>query len=231
MELKKSKKADISRHRMTFFLIGMCLSLSFVYGVINYKKYEKVESTVSEYVYTEEEMEVEQTVQENEPPPPPDAPPIIEIVEDDKKIDEKQPEVEEIETDDDDKIDGPIEIPDDNVEDEDMGILDFFAPVQSKAQFKDGVAAMYKFIGDNIVVPELALQEGQSGTVLVSFVVEKDGSLSQVQIDPRSRKVGFGCEEAALAVVKKMDGKWSPALQRDKPVRMRFSLPIKFQLN
>lgn len=231
MEVKKSEKADISRFRTVFFLLGMCASLSFVYGVINYKKYEKEDTSMEEYVYSEDELEVEQTVQESEPPPPPEAPPIIEIVEDDKKIEEKQPEVEEIETDDDDKIDGPIELPEEDIEEDDAGILGFFAPVQEKAQFKEGQLAMYKFIQDNIVVPELALQEGQTGTVVVSFVVEKNGSLTQIQVDPNRRKVGFGCEEAAIAIVKKMDGKWSPALQRDKPVRMRFQLPIKFQLN
>lgn len=228
MEVKKSAKADLSRHRTVFFLLGMCLSLSFVYGVINYKKYEKQNTSMDEYVYSEEEMEVEQTVQENEPPPPPEAPPVIEIVEDDKIIDKKQPEVETIETDDDEAFED-IPLPTDD-EPEIDGILEFYQ-VQEKAVYREGERAMYKFIEDNIVVPELALQEGQSGTVLISFVVEKDGRITQVQVDPRSRKVGFGCEEAAIAVVKKMDGKWKAALQRDKPVRMRFSLPIKFQLN
>jgi len=228
MQEKKSKEADVTRHRTLFFLIGMCLSLSFVYGVINYKQYEKDDSAMNEYVYSEEELEVEQTVQENEPPPPPEAPPIIEIVEDDKPIIEEQPEVEELNLDEDLKLDD-IPLPVDDVDDID-GILEFYQ-VQEKAVFKDGERAMYKFISDNIVVPELALQEGQSGTVLISFVVERNGSITQVQVDPRSRKVGFGCEESAMAVVRKMDGKWKAALQRDKPVRMRFSLPIKFQLN
>ena len=229
MELKKSKSADLTQYRTIFFLVGMCFSLSVVYGVINYQKFEKDDTVMEEYVYSEEEVEIEQTVQENEPPPPPEAPPVIEIVEDDEVIEDDQPEVEDIETDDDDRIDDPIPLPiDDEPEIEEP--LEFYQ-VQEKAQFRDGEAAMYKFINTNIVVPELALQEGQSGTVLVSFVVEKDGRITNVQIDPRSRRLGFGCEEAAIAVVRKMDGMWKAALQRDKPVRMRFSLPIKFVLN
>jgi periplasmic protein TonB len=229
MQEKKTKEADVTRHRTLFFLIGMCLSLSFVYGVINYEKYDMDDSGLDEYVYSEDELEVEQTVQENTPPPPPEAPPVIEIIEDDEIIPEDQPEVVILDLDENLKLDDIIPLPEDDLDDID-GILEFYQ-VQEKAVFKDGERAMYKFISNNIVVPELALQEGQSGTVLISFVVEKNGRITQVQIDPRSRKVGFGCEEAAMAVVRKMDGKWKAALQRDKPVRMRFSLPVKFQLN
>ncbi|MBI1306522.1 MAG: TonB family protein [Bacteroidetes bacterium] len=229
MELKKSLKADISRYRMVFFLLGMCLSLSFVYGVINYKKYEIVEEQLDAYVYSEDEFEVEQTQQEEKPPPPPEAPPVIEIVEDDVIIEDDQPEIEDIEIDDDTKIDDfiPLPVDDEPVIDEPLE----FYQVQEKAKFQGGDEAMIKFIQQNIVVPELAVNEGQSGTVLVSFVVEKNGQITNVKVDPRSRTVGFGCEEAAVDVVKKMSGMWSPALQRDKPVRMRFAIPVKFSLN
>jgi len=100
--------------------------------------------------------------------------------------------------------------------------------VQKKAVFKGGDKAMYQFIADSLVYPVKALENGVSGRVTVQFVVDTDGSISDVRI--RGRRLGSGCEEAAMDVVKKMSGQWTPAMQRDKPVRMRFILPIKFQL-
>lgn len=100
--------------------------------------------------------------------------------------------------------------------------------VQKMAQFKGGEDAMYRFISDNLQYPPEALENGISGRVVVSFVVEKDGSITNVKIQGK-RRVGFGCEEASMDVVKKMDKMWEPAIQRDKEARMRFRLPIRFQ--
>jgi protein TonB len=224
MEIKKTEKADISKHRMVMFLVGMIISLGVVYGTINYKQYEASNSDLEDYTYDEEEVEVEQTVQEEEPPPPPEAPPQLEIVEDDVEVKDDNPEVDDSETNDDDKI-KPIIVPTE-VEETDE-VFEIYQ-VQQKAEFKGGTKAMYKFISDNLEYPQVALAEGIEGKVTVQFVVGKNGDISKVQI-LGDRKVGFGCEEAAMAVVKKMAGMWNPALQRDKPVSMRFRLPIRFQ--
>ena len=75
MEIKKNPNVDITKLRGILMLVGMIVSLSSVYALINYKQYDKTASAMDEYVYEEEEVEVEQTVQEEEPPPPPEAPP------------------------------------------------------------------------------------------------------------------------------------------------------------
>ena len=68
------------------------------------------------------------------------------------------------------------------------------------------------------------------GKVNIQFVVMPDGSIKDVEI-LGSRKIGWGCEEAAIAVIKKMSGMWNPAKQRDKKVPVRFRMPIKFEIS
>jgi protein TonB len=229
MEIKKSEKADISKYRVILFLLGYCLTMTTVYGVINYKQYDPKDESDLSMNYEEEEIIVEQTVQEEPPKPKIEIPPVLEIVEDEIEIEEDQPELEDIETDDDDAIDDALDIPEDDEPEETNEVLEQFQ-VSEKAEFKGGAIARQRFIAENLEYPQSAIDEGIEGRVMVSFVVERDGSVSNVKI-LGSRRLGFGLEEAAIDVVKKMSGYWNPAKQREKPVRMRFRQPIKFQLN
>lgn len=85
---------------------------------------------------------------------------------------------------------------------------------------------MMNFIKNNLKYPQQARETGTQGKVFVSFVVEKDGSLTDVKV---LRDIGSGCGEEAVRVVKSMP-KWQPAKQRGKPVRMQFNLPVAFTL-
>lgn len=78
----------------------------------------------------------------------------------------------------------------------------------------------------NLKYPELAKEKGIEGRVFVSFIIEKDGSISNILV---KRAIGGGCEEAAVEMIKNMP-KWKPGKQRGKPVRFQFILPIKFEL-
>lgn len=101
-----------------------------------------------------------------------------------------------------------------------------FVVVEEQAEFPGGLDSMYAYIQKNLVYPEKAKAEGIEGRVFVSFIIEKDGSISNVKI---LRGIGGGCDEAAVEMVKNMP-KWKPAKQRGKPVRCQFNLPIKFEL-
>jgi len=79
---------------------------------------------------------------------------------------------------------------------------------------------------NNIKYPEVARTSGITGTVYVQFVVEKDGSISDVKV---VRGIGGGCDEEAVRVVKSMP-RWKPGKQRGQPVRVYFTLPIEFKL-
>ena len=226
MEIKKYKEVDVRNKRLLFFLIGMTFSLGFVYAMMEYKQYDKVEAGNLDMVYDENMVEVEQTQQKEEPPPPKEEPPqdpIIEVVEDDVKVEQKI----EINTEfDEDLSFGELDMDDnDEVVDE---VFQWYQ-VQEKASFPGGDLAMDAFIKDNMEIPDIAYEEAESGTVLVTFTVEKDGSLSNIHISSK-RKIGFGVEQAAIAVIKKMP-RWKPALQRDKPARMQFTKPIRLNFN
>lgn len=101
-----------------------------------------------------------------------------------------------------------------------------FVLVEEQAEFPGGMDSMYAYIVKNLKYPEAAEEKGIQGRVFVQFVIEKDGSISNVKI---LRGIGGGCEEAAVEMVKNMP-KWKPAKQRGKPVRCQFNLPIKFEL-
>lgn len=224
MEVKKNPEKDVARYRGIFLLVGLVITLSSVYGTINFRQYLIEDDSLTDYTYSEEEVEVEQTQQEQEEQPKPQQPPKIEIVEDDVEI-EEDIEIDETETDDDEAIED-IDVPEE--EPEETGEIFEIFQVQKVAQFRGGEKKMYEFIGQNLEYPPMALEEGISGRVTVQFVVEKDGKITDVKIRGK-RRLGFGCEEAAMKVVKKMSGLWEPAQQRDKSVRMRFVLPIRFQ--
>ena len=101
-----------------------------------------------------------------------------------------------------------------------------FSIVEEPAQFPGGDDALSKFIHENIKYPREAIKNKISGTVYVQFVVEKDGSISDVKV---VRGIGGGCDEEAVRVVKSMP-KWEPGKQRGVPVRVYFTLPIEFKL-
>ena len=82
------------------------------------------------------------------------------------------------------------------------------------------------FIGTNIRYPKYAQDHGISGRVLVRFVVETDGSITNVEV---LQGIGGGCDEEAVRVVKSMP-KWKPGKQRGKAVRVQFNLPVRFSL-
>ncbi len=105
--------------------------------------------------------------------------------------------------------------------DELMGLI-----VEESAEFPGGESAMYKFIEEHLQYPEQALKEGIQGTVWVSFIIEKDGNVTNIKI---LKDIGGGCGEAAVAMVKQMP-RWEPAKHKGKAVRMQFNMPIKFVL-
>ena len=99
--------------------------------------------------------------------------------------------------------------------------------VEVMPQYPGGQIAMLKYIMENIKYPEQAMKEGIQGRVTVSFIVEKDGRVSNVRL---LRSVQSALDKEAIRVVKSMP-KWTPGKQNGKPVRVRFNLPVMFKLN
>ncbi|NCC18434.1 MAG: energy transducer TonB [Bacteroidia bacterium] len=99
-----------------------------------------------------------------------------------------------------------------------------FSVVEDEAEFPGGIDALGQFLASNIKYPQEAKEEKITGKVIITFVVEKDGSINDIKI---LRDIGYGCGEEAKRIVKLMP-KWKPAKQRGKFVRQQFVLPISF---
>ena len=102
-----------------------------------------------------------------------------------------------------------------------------FDVVEVMPQYPGGQIAMLKYFMENIKYPEQAMKKGIQGRVAVSFIVEKDGSISNVK---PVLSVHPLLDKEAVRVVKSMP-KWSPGKQNGKPVRVRFNVPVMFKLN
>ena len=102
-----------------------------------------------------------------------------------------------------------------------------FQIVEEMPKFPGGEKAMMEFVAKNIEYPQEAKDNNIQGRVFISFVVEKDGSIGEAKV---MRGIGGGCDEAAMRVVKAMP-KWKPGMQKGKPVRVSYMMPIFFKLN
>ena len=98
--------------------------------------------------------------------------------------------------------------------------------VENMPEYPGGFDAMFDFINANLVYPQEAIDAGIEGRVFVGFVVEKDGSVSSIKL---LRGIGYGCDEAAMDVVRKMP-KWKPGRHNGISVRTRMNVPVSFKL-
>ena len=103
---------------------------------------------------------------------------------------------------------------------------DVYTVVEKMPSFPGGEAKLYEYLGENIKYPLMAKESGVQGKVYIQFVVEKDGSITEVNV---ARGIGGGCDKEALRVTAEMP-KWSPGEQRGKKVRVKYTLPIVYQL-
>jgi TonB family protein len=93
--------------------------------------------------------------------------------------------------------------------------------------FPGGIEAMNEYIGKNLKYPVVAMENGIEGKVIVTCVVEKDGSLTECKV---AKGIGGGCDEEALKLVKSFP-KFTPGKQKGEPVRVQYTLPVKFKIN
>ncbi|MCF8367691.1 MAG: M56 family metallopeptidase [Bacteroidales bacterium] len=104
---------------------------------------------------------------------------------------------------------------------------DVFTVVEKMPRFPGGEEARIKFMTSNIKYPEDARKLGETGTVFITFIVEKDGSISEAKV---LRGFYKSCDEEALRVINAMP-RWEPGMDKGKPVRTQFNMPISFVLD
>ena len=229
MELKKNPKADLEKRRGLYLEIGLVVILVAALVAFNVKSYdqEQVEVTQRTAIDEVEDIVIQTQQEELPPPPPPEAPEVVtelNIIEDDAKSDNEIGIVNAEVTDKTENIEiTPVVVEQEEEEDEQV----IFQVVENDPEFPGGLEAMYKFLAQNIKYPQLARETNITGKVYVTFVVEKDGSVSNARV---LRDIGGGCGAEAIRVVKSMP-KWTPGKQRGKAVRVQYNLPVNFNLN
>jgi len=102
-----------------------------------------------------------------------------------------------------------------------------FTSVEHVPSFPGGIEAFYKFLSKNIVYLKTARDKNTQGKVIVSFIVEMDGKLTDVRV---ARGIGDGCDEEAVRVIKS-SSPWKPGTQNGHTVRVAYSVPINFALS
>ncbi len=224
MEQKKTPKADLENKKGMFLQAGLVVALAATLIAFEWKTYDRVLADLGdvEVLHIEEE-EIPITRQEPPPPPPPPAPTtVLNIVDDDEEIEEEFVIDAELTADTEIVEYVPIE-----VEEEAYDEAEIFLVVEDPAQFPGGEEARQRYLAENIRYPQIAREMGIQGTVFVTFVVEPDGSITNIDI---LRGIGGGCDEEAVRVVRNMP-RWEPGRQRGRAVRVRFNMPIRFVLN
>lgn len=238
MEANKTVNDELQGQKSTNILIGYILALAAMFVAFEYTQREtKVVEEEKIYDFKMEEDMIPITQQQEVMAPPPAAAPsvmeFINEVEDDKELSEEEVETTEevnqaittvvgtgapsavvatgpvgpvVEADDDDRI---------------------FDVVEENAQFPGGDEACFKWLSEHIKYPSICQEQGVQGRVVVSFVVNRDGSIVDVKT---MRSPDPALTKEAERVVKLMP-KWKPARQGNKTVRSRFNLPVLFRLN
>ncbi|MCB9308672.1 MAG: TonB family protein [Lewinellaceae bacterium] len=245
----KFPEVDIFKNSSSFFNYGMMASMLMALIFMGWTTYEKaIKVDLSDLVLEEEiEVEVPRTA-EPPPPPPPPPPPVIEEVPDTEVIEEEVKfESQEITTE--TKVEAPVEEkkvapppppppPPKKAEPEEI-----FKIVEQMPRFpgcedkgtdkeKDECAKtlMLQYIYKNLKYPAIARENGVEGQVVLQFVVDREGKISETKI---MRDIGAGCGAAAESVVLGMNDmpqRWTPGKQRGRPVKVLYTLPVKFKL-
>ena len=228
MKPKKTEKADLENRRGLYLEIGLVVVLVAALVAFNVKSYDnkKIEVVQRTAADETEEMVIQTQDDTPPPPPPPEQPEVtteLNIIEDDAESENEIGIVNAEVTDKTENIEiTPVVVEQEEEEDEQV----IFQVVEQDPEFPGGVDALYKFIQSNIKYPQLAKENNITGRVFVTFVVEKDGSVSNVKA---ARDIGGGCGAEAVRVVKSMP-KWTPGKQRGKAVRAAYTLPVNFTL-
>jgi len=216
MALRKTDKADLRSRYPIFAEVGLVVSL--VLLIVAFKVRYNPES---EFIIPEQEQvvvqmeEIEQTQQIEKPPPPPRPPVPIEVPNDEVLEDEALDIDAEID------FDEPVDLPPPPPPADEEPEPEIFVVVENMPELIGGIEGLQK----RVTYPEIAKKAGVEGTVFLQFIVDENGNV----VDPAVVKgIGAGCDEAALEAIR--TAKFKAGRQRGKPVKVKFSLPVRFRL-
>ena len=225
MELKKSPKADLNNKRGLLLEIGLVVSLLLVIAAFAYTPKEYRIEIVTEYVAPVEEEITEVTRQDQKPPEAPKKVEVkvitdmLEVVTNDTKI---TTDVDFAEFDENTEVIQQVEVKEEVIEDDQPFLI-----AETMPSFQGGDLNKFRtWVQQNIRFPQIALENGIRGRVVLSFVIEKDGRLTNIQV---LQSPDRSLSDEAIRVLSKSP-KWSPGKQRNQVVRVKYTLPVDFRV-
>ena len=225
MEIKKSPKADLKNKRGLLLEIGLVVSLLLVIGAFSSTPEEKRIEKVDLQAPIVEEQIVEITRQDQKPPETPRKVEVkviadlLQVVTNDTKI---TTEVDFTEFDEDVEVVQTVPVEEEVVEDDQPFLI-----AETMPSFQGGDLNTFRnWVQQNVKFPQIALENGIQGRVVLSFVIEKDGRLTNIQVLQTPDR---SLSEEAVRVLSKSP-KWSPGKQRNQVVRVKYTLPVDFRV-
>jgi protein TonB len=236
MQPKKNQKADLSKNSSLYFVIGLSVILLISWQAIEWKTFDR---SLYDYealnVEDDDDEEIPITEQLKTPPPPPPPPPpapeVIEVVEDEEEVEETV--IESTETNEDDiveveeveieEVEEEIDVPFAVIED--VPIFPGCEKVSKDKRRDCFQEQMNNHIRKNFRYPEIAQEMGIQGRVYVNFIIDKDGSITNIKM----RGPDQNLEKEAERIISRLPN-MTPGKQRGRPVRVPFSIPITFRL-
>ena len=225
MKSKKSEKASLEKNKIIYVLMGLIFVLSICFFAFEWgDEVKKIKPISNIFDGITEEMDIQPTKQEIPLPPPPKMQEVeaLVVVDDDKEV-----ESLDIKSEDDQSEEIIIAPPVDEVPDEPEDVDVIFRIVEKMPEFPGGTQALFKYLSENVKYPVIAQENGIQGKVFCQFVVNKDGSIVDVEV---VRSAGDpSLDKEAVRVIKSMP-KWNPGKQSNKPVRVKYTVPVNFKL-
>ena len=225
MEIKKNPKVDVQNKRVLLLEIGLAVALLVVIGAFLYTPREyKIEQVEMVAAVVEEEI-TEITRQDQKPPEPPKRTEItvitdiLNIVTNDEKI---STNVDFAEFAEDVEIVQQVAVEEEVIEDDQP-----FVKVEQMPSFMGGDLMTFRnWVQSKVRFPQIAQENNISGRVLLMFVIERDGSLTNIQV---LQTPDSSLSDEAIRVLKSSP-KWTPGKQRNQAVRVKYTLPIEFRI-
>ena len=225
MEIKKNPEVDVQNKRTLLFEIGFALALLAVIGAFLYTPKEYRIEQVEQVAEVVEEEITEITRQDQKPPEPPKRTEItvitdvLSIVTNDEKI---STNVDFAEFAEDVEIIQQVAVEEEVIEDDQP-----FVKVEQMPSFQGGDLMTFRnWVMQKVKYPQIAQENNITGRVLLMFVIERDGSLTNIQV---LQTPDSSLSDEAIRVLKSSP-KWSPGKQRNQAVRVKYTLPIDFRI-
>lgn len=225
MQIKKSPKADLNNKKGLFLEIGLIFALLLTVAAFAYTQKERNVEIIETSMEVVEEEITDITTQDQKPPEPPKKvemqvlSDVLNVVTNDTKI---ETEFDFSEFSEDVEIVQQIEVVEEAAEDDAPFII-----AEEMPKFQGGDLMKFRsWVQGKLKYPQIAQENGISGKVTLTFVIERDGSLTNIQV---MQSPDRSLADEAVRVLQSSP-KWTPGKQRNSPVRVRYTLPVEFRI-